>query len=135
MITESNADAEGYEDKAEDSVWIYIAPFLSSSLWASMKSREVQEKSLNEIMQALMEESALLCPVHQRRMEFLMERRGNSTHSEFLQRLEERVELIEFEKLTKQSLVSHIFMEDSDLEMTRITTEILAMTPGGNLDE
>ena len=82
-----------------------------------------------------MEESALLCPVHQCRIEFLKERRGNSTHSDFLQRLEERVELIEFETLTKKSLVSHLFMEDSDYEMTRITTEILDKTPGGHLDE
>ena len=100
-----------------------------------MKSRNCQEGSLEEIIQALKEESSLLCPVHQRRMEFLRERRGNSTHSEFLQRLEERIELIEFESLTKQSLVSHIFMEDSDLEMTRINTAILAETPGGNLDK
>ena len=77
------------------------------------------------------EESSMLCPVHQRRMEFVRERRGNSTYSEFLQRLEERVELIELESLTKQSLVSHIFMEGSDLEMNRITIEILAKTPGG----
>ena len=90
---------------------------------------------MEEIIQALKEESSPLFPVHQRRMEFLRERRGNSTHSEFFQRLEERIELIEFESLTKQSLVSHIFMEDSDLEMTRITTAILAETPGGNLDK
>ena len=100
-----------------------------------MKSREVQDKSLEEIIQALKEESSLLCPVHQRRMESLRENRGNSTHSEFLQRWEERIELIEFESLTKQSLVSHIFMEDSDLEITKITTAILAKTRGGNLDE
>ena len=105
-------------------VWKYIAPSLSFSWWASMKRRNCQEGSLEEIIQALKEESSLLCPVHQRRMEFLRERRGNSTHSEFLQRLEERIELIEFESLTKQSLVSHIFMEDSHLEMTRITTRI-----------
>ena len=115
-------------------VWKYIAPFMNSSWWASMKSRGVQDKSLEEIILALQEESSMLSPVHQRRMEFLRERRGNSTHSEFLQRLEERVELIELEKLTKMSLVSHIFMEDSDLEMVKITTEILAKNPEGNLD-
>ena len=87
---------------------------------------------MKEILQALMEETASLCPVDQRRIEFQKERRGNSTHSEFHQRLEERVELIEFESLTKQSLISHIFMEDSDYEMTRITTDILAKTPGEN---
>ena len=89
-----------------------------------MKCKEIQDKPLKDILQALMEESALLCPVHQRCVEFLKERRGNSTHSEFLQRLYERVELIEFESLTNQSLVAHISMEDSDYEMTRITTEI-----------
>ena len=74
--------------------------------------------------------SELLSLVHQRRMEFLREKRGNSTHSEFPQRLETRIEVIELKSLTKQSLVSHIFMEDSDLEMTRITTAILAKAPG-----
>ena len=55
-----------------------------------MKSRGVQEQSLEQILQALMEESALLCTVHQPRIEFLNERRGNSTHSEFLQRLDRK---------------------------------------------
>ena len=80
-----------------------------------------------------MDETSLLCPVHQRRIAFLKERRNNYSHSEFLQRLEERVKLIELESITKQSLVSHLFMEDSDYEMTRITTELLAKNPGGNL--
>ena len=100
-----------------------------------MKSRGVQDQSLEYILQALMDESSLLCLVHQGRIEFLKERRNNSSHSEFRQRLEERVELIEFESLTKQSLVSHLFMEDSDYEMNRITTELLAKNPGENLDE
>ena len=114
---------------------MYIATFLSSSWLASMKSRGVQEKSLEEILQAFMDESSLLCPVHQRRIEFLNERRNNSSHSDFLQRLEERIELIEFDTLTKESLVSHIFLEESDYEIQRITTELLAKNPRGNLDE
>ena len=99
----------------------------------SLQDRGVQDKGLEEIIEALKEESSMLSLVHQHRMEFLRERRGNSTHSEFLMRLEERVELIEFEKLTKMSLISHIFMEDSDLDMVKITTEILAKNPEGNL--
>ena len=102
-------------------VWIYVAPLLSSSWWASMKSRGVQEKSLEEILQALMDESALLCPVHKRRIEFLEKKRNDSLHTDFLQRLEERIELIEFETLTKESLLSHIFLEESDYEIQRIT--------------
>ena len=74
-------------------VWMYIAPFLASSWWASMKSRGVQDKSLEEILRAIMDKSALLCPVHQRRIEFLKEGRNNCFHTNFLQRLEERIEL------------------------------------------
>ena len=44
-------------------VWMYIAPFLASSWWASIKSRGVQDKSLEEILQAIMGKSAVLCPV------------------------------------------------------------------------
>ena len=100
-----------------------------------MKSRGVQDQSLEENLRALIDESSLLCPVHQRRIEFLKERRNSSSHLELLQRLEERVELMEFESLRKQSLLSHLFIEDSDYEMTKITTKLLAKNPGGNLDE
>ena len=37
-------------------VWIYVAPFLSSSWWASMKSSGVLDQSLEEILQLLMDE-------------------------------------------------------------------------------
>ena len=73
-----------------------------------------------------MDESALLRPVHQRKIEFLKEKRNNSCHTDFLQRLEERIELIKFETLTKESLLSHIFLEESDYEIQRITTKLLA---------
>ena len=66
-----------------------------------MNSRGVQDKSLEEILEAIMDESALLCSVHQRRIEFLKKRRNNSSHTDFLQRLEERIELIEFVNLDK----------------------------------
>ena len=39
---------------------------------------------------------------------------------------------IQFESLTK---VSHFFHEKSGYEMTRITTEVFAKNPRGNLDE
>ena len=37
-------------------VWIYVAPFLSLSWWASMKSSGVLDQSLEEILQLLMDE-------------------------------------------------------------------------------
>ena len=85
-------------------VLIYVTPFLASSWWGSMKSSGVQDKALEKILQALIDKIALLCPVHQRRIEFLEEKRT-------LQRLEERIEIIEFETWTKESLLSPIFLE------------------------
>ena len=96
---------------------MYLAPFLAPSWWASIKSREVEEKTLEEILQAIMDESALVNPNHARRIEFLKARKNNSTHTDFLQRLEGRIELIEFETLKKEALLSHIFLEGSDSEM------------------
>ena len=100
---------------------MYLPPFLAPSCRVSMKSREVQEKTLEEILESIMDESALINPVHARRIKFLKERKNNSSHSNFLHRLEERIELIGFETLTKEVLLSHIFLEESDSEIQRIT--------------
>ena len=98
----------------EKGVWVYIVPFLATSWWASLKAKGAQNMSLDEILKELLQESSLLCPVHQRRIEFLKEKRNNCSHSDFLRRIEERVELIEFQTLTKESLVCHIFLEEAD---------------------
>ena len=71
----------------------------------------------------------------QRRIEFPKERRNNSFYTDFLQRLEESIELIEFETLTKESLLSHFFLEESDHKIQKITTKLLAKNPKGYLDE
>ena len=119
----------------EKGVWVYIVPFLAASWWSSLKAKGAQDMSLEDILQELLQESALLCPVHQRRIEFLKEKRNNCSHSDFLRRIEERVELIDFQSLTKQSLVCHIFLEEADFEMQKIATQLLAKNPEGNLDE
>ena len=103
----------------EKGVWVYIVPFLAASWWASLKAKGAQDMSLDDILKELLEESSLLCPVHQRRIEFLKEKRNNCSHSDFLRRIEERVELIEFQTLTKESLVCHIFLEEADFEMQK----------------
>ena len=119
----------------EKGVWVYIVPFLAASWWASLKAKGAQDMSLDDILKELLEESSLLCPVHQRRIEFLKEKRNNCSHSDFLRRIEERVELIEFQTLTKESLVCHIFLEEADFEMQKIATQLLAKNPKGDLDE
>ena len=114
---------------------MYLSPFLSPSWWASLKSRGVEGKTLDEILEDIMTKSSIVNPVHFRRIEFLKEKRNNSSHSDFLVRLEERINLIEFEEMTKESLLCHIFLEESDTEMQKLTTELLAKNPKGDLDQ
>ena len=86
-----------------------------------MKSSGVQDKALEKILQALIDKIALLCPVHQRRIEFLKESRNISSLTDFLQRLEERIELKEFETLTKESLLSPIFLSEATMSLKAST--------------
>ena len=43
--------------------------------------------------------------------------------------------MIEFQTLTKESLVCHIFLEEADFEMQKIATQLLAKNPEGNLED
>ena len=90
---------------------MYLSPFLSPSWWASLKSRGVEGKTLDEILEDIMTKSSIVNPVHFRGIEFLKEKRNNSSHSDFLVRLEEKINLLEFQVMTKESLLCHIFLE------------------------
>ena len=58
----------------EKGVWVYIIPFLAASWWSSLKAKGAQDMGLEEILKELLQESSLLCPIHQRRIEFLKEK-------------------------------------------------------------
>ena len=95
----------------------------------------VEEKILEEILEAIMEESALVNPFHFCRIECLKEKRNKSSHSDFLVRLEERINLIEFENSTNEALFCRIFLEESDSEIQLITTNLLSKNPKGDHDQ
>ena len=78
----------------------------------------------------LLAESQLRNPVHNRHTDFLASKRGGMAHSDFFDILEEKLSLIEFEKLTRDSLLTHIFLQESDVTMTKVASEILYVTNG-----
>ena len=86
------------------SIYQGVLMYLALSWWASMKSREVEEKTLEDIIWAILEESALVNPVYFQRSEFL-KKKNNSCHSDFLVRLEGRLNLIDFDNLSKKALL------------------------------
>ena len=55
---------------------------------------------------------------------------GGQSHSDFFDILEEKLELIEFEKLTLDSLVTHIFLQEADTTLTKVASDILYDTDG-----
>ena len=52
------------------------------------------------------------------------------SHTDFWQILEEKLSLIEFEKMTADTLATHIFLEEADATMTKHASEILYETNG-----
>ena len=54
------------------------------------------------------------------------------SHSDFFFQLEQHMSLIEFDKLTKEALLTHLFLEQSDEMMGRMAQDILVKTPEGD---
>ena len=67
-------------------------------------------------MGLILEESSGSNPLHQRRIK-LMRVKKTGSHSDFFFQLEQHMSLIEFEKFTKEALLTHLFLEQSDETM------------------
>ena len=52
-------------------------------------------------------------------------RRGSDTHSDFVDKLIEAASVIEFEKMTLEEFVIHLFIRDADQTMGKMAQEIL----------
>ena len=89
-----------------------------------------KEKYLAETPEMLLAESQLQNPVHNRIIDFLTSKRGGMSHSDFFDILEEKLSLIEFAKLTPDTLLIHIFLQEADATITKLVSEILYETNG-----
>lgn len=59
----------------------------------------------------------------------------SGSHSDYLYSLEQYADLIDFNSLTKEALICHLFLEQADIEMAKLAQETLAKNPKGNLTE
>ena len=96
-----------------NAVWIQLQPLMNPLWMESMIHRAIKEKNLEKIMGLILEESSGRNPLHQRRIE-LMQVKKTGSHSDFFFQLEQHMSLIEFDKLTKEALLTHLFLEQSD---------------------
>ena len=111
---------DGYAgNPPEKTVWIQLQPLMNPIWMESMIHRGIKEKNLEEIMGLILEESSGRNPLHQRRIE-LMRVKKTGSHGDFFFQLEQHMSLIEYDTLTKEALLTHLFLEQSDETMGRM---------------
>ena len=103
---------------------------MHSTWYTALEQNGAMDESLEKILEMIQQESCLRNPVHSRRMGFLQSKRGNMSHSDFWAYLEEQIPLIEFDKLTAVGLAAHIFLQEGDPVMRKMTSEHLNDTEG-----
>ena len=77
----------------------------------------MKDKKLDEIIELLMYKSELRNPIHNRRIVLLHTRRAGMSHSDYFAVLEEKMSLIEYEKMTADTFLIHLFMQECDVKL------------------
>ena len=125
---------DGYNGMTDGNpINIHLMPLIEPTWNMSLIQRGLKDdKTLEQVIAMIMEESNERNPLHARRMQMLRIKKSGS-HSDFLYLLEQHSSLIDFLSLTCNSLVMHLFLEQSDAEMAKLYQEILSRNPEGDL--
>ena len=97
----------------ENTVWMQLQPLINRVWFESLLHQNIKEKNLQEVIDLILEESSGRNPLHQRRIDLLRVKKEGS-HSDFLFTLEEHMSLVEFNDMTKDSFLTHLFLEQAD---------------------
>ena len=101
---------------------------MNSTWLQALEVKKIKEKNLDEIIQLIEEEGRLRMPRHQRRLQLLKAKRNAGKHSDFLFTLETLMGVSEFDSMTPDEMVLHLFAEHADNTMSKIALDILAKT-------
>ena len=91
----------------------------------ALEKYDPDNKLLPELLEALESEAKKGDPKHSRRLKLLQIRRGSDSHSDFVDKLIEATSVIEFEKMTLEEFIIHLFIRDADQTMGKMAQEIL----------
>jgi hypothetical protein len=105
---------------------IHLAPLMHSSWTQAIESKKLEDKPVRELTELIKEEGKLRMPVHQRRLQLLKAKRNQTKHTEFIFQLEKLMSVAEFEKMTSDKMILHLFAETADSIMSRLALEILS---------
>ena len=111
-----------------------LQPLINRVWFESLLHQNIKEKNLQEVIDLILEESSGRNPLHQRRIDLLRVKKEGS-HSDFLFTLEEHMSLVEFNDMTKDSFLTHLFLEQADETMAKMATEILERKPKGDVNQ
>ena len=115
-------------------IWIQLQPLVNPIWFSSLVQKGVKLKDTVEgVIELILEESNQRNPLHQRRMQLLRIKK-DGTHSEFLYKIEELMELVAFEEMSKEAFILHLFIEQADAEMSKLAAENLQTNPKGDIN-
>ena len=102
----------------------YLAPILHQ-IWISAcpEAGDPEERNLEELMKVIEKEAKLRQPKHTRRMILLNTKRGSDRHSDLLEKIVEQYSVIDFDKMSGDELIIHLFIRDADPQMSKIATQ------------
>ena len=84
-------------------------------------------ESLEGIMILIRIEAETRNPLHARRIQLLKSAlKKTGSHSDHLQKLEKNMEICDWESMTKDEFLIHLFAESADMTMSKIAMEILS---------
>jgi hypothetical protein len=112
----------------ETGVSVHLGPLMHSSWIQAFDSQNLEEKTLTEIIELVKKEGRMRMPVHQRRIQLMKAKRNQTRHTEFIFTLEKLMSVAEFETMTKEQYILHLFAETADSTMSKLALDILSST-------
>ena len=88
-----------------------MMPLLHHTMTTSLQNTDPNNRSIEELTNALEEEAKRGDPKHSRRIKLLQIRRGSDAHSDYMSKLRETGSVIEYEKVSLDEFLIHLFIQ------------------------
>ena len=108
---------------------MHLGPLMQAWWLQALEDKDSGNKNLEQLIELINEEGKLRMQRHQRRLQLLKVKRGNEQHSDFLYTIENLMSVAEFNKMTSNEMIIHLFAETADNTMSRLAFCPRPMTP------
>ena len=89
--------------------------------------RGIKKLDLESVLNLITQLGAEFNPLHQRRLDVFNVRKQQDDHSMFLHKLEQSVDMMDFDKMTRDQFVIHLFLGQSDPTMGKEAATFLQL--------